>query len=228
MRHELPLLKERAGAEVFSDQPSLFFINQTKKLNMKKIILFTVMAMLCLNFWAKAQSKIMPLRVGDRLPKAIWDMPVECYRNGKYSTETLRQYKGKIILLDFWASWCTNCIEGFPKIKILKQIFGDALQVLLINSTGSGETHAKIENVYQSNVAALEDVPTLVNDTLMKKLIPHAVLPSYAFINSEGQLCALTTTEASNEANIQGLIERRLKLSEMRKKSQELKKKGAN
>jgi thiol-disulfide isomerase/thioredoxin len=198
------------------------------KLNMKKIILFTVMAMLCLNFWAKAQSNIMQLRVGDKLPKAIWDIPMEFYKNGQYTTETLSQYKGKIILLDFWASWCTNCIDALPKIKKLQETFGESIQVLLVNSTGSGETKAKIEHTYAMNSLVLKGLPTIINDSLFKKLIPRSVLPSYSFINSEGQLCGITTAEMINEVNIKGLMDRRLELAEMRRKSRELKKKGGN
>lgn len=198
---------------------------------MKKIIFFAVMAVLCLNFWASGQNIVnlpQALRIGEKLPKAIWEVPMAFYKKGQYSTERLSQYKGKIILFDFWASWCTNCIDAFPKVKKLQETFGKSVQVILVNSTGSGETNAKIEHTYQLNHEVLKDLPTLINDSLIKKLIPRAVLPSYAFINSEGQLCAITTAEMVNEENIQGLINRRLELADMRKKSRAAKNKEGN
>ena len=51
------------------------------------------------------------------------------------STETitfekvLDKHKGKVIVLDVWASWCSDCIKAMPKLKQLQaeypQIIGD-------------------------------------------------------------------------------------------------------
>lgn len=35
--------------------------------------------------------------------------------------EVLQQHKGKIVLIDVWASWCPDCIEGMPKLHKLQQ-----------------------------------------------------------------------------------------------------------
>lgn len=34
---------------------------------------------------------------------------------------TLSQFKGKVVYLDFWASWCGPCKQSFPFLKQLKQ-----------------------------------------------------------------------------------------------------------
>lgn len=33
--------------------------------------------------------------------------------------DVLEQYKGKILIIDFWASWCRDCILALPKTKEL-------------------------------------------------------------------------------------------------------------
>jgi hypothetical protein len=38
--------------------------------------------------------------------------------------EVLSQFKGKVVVLDIWASWCGDCIEGLPKVKELQQTYG--------------------------------------------------------------------------------------------------------
>jgi thiol-disulfide isomerase/thioredoxin len=39
--------------------------------------------------------------------------------------------RGKVIFLDFWATWCAPCLEAFPSIKEWQQDFGrDGLIVL--------------------------------------------------------------------------------------------------
>lgn len=52
---------------------------------------------------------------------------------------TLSQYKGKIIILSFWASWCAPCIEEFPSmISLLKQ-FPDQVVMLAVSADYSKE-----------------------------------------------------------------------------------------
>lgn len=37
----------------------------------------------------------------------------------------LEDYKGNVVLIDVWASWCRDCIIGFPKVKTLQEEFKD-------------------------------------------------------------------------------------------------------
>ena len=43
----------------------------------------------------------------------------------------LEKHKGKTILIDVWASWCRDCIEGMPKLKALQKDFKDVAFVFL-------------------------------------------------------------------------------------------------
>ena len=47
---------------------------------------------------------------------------------------TLADFKGHVILVDFWASWCAPCKMSFPALDALHQEFHDAgLEVVAIN-----------------------------------------------------------------------------------------------
>lgn len=41
--------------------------------------------------------------------------------------------RGKVHLLDFWASWCQPCVEKFPLVKQLGEDFKDTLTIIAVN-----------------------------------------------------------------------------------------------
>lgn len=40
-------------------------------------------------------------------------------------SEMLKAYSGKKIVIDYWASWCRDCVGGLPKVKDLQKITKD-------------------------------------------------------------------------------------------------------
>lgn len=47
------------------------------------------------------------------------------------STVSLNQYKGKVVYLDFWASWCSPCIDSFPWMEEMQKKYRDKGVVFL-------------------------------------------------------------------------------------------------
>lgn len=46
----------------------------------------------------------------------------------------LSGYQGKVVYLDFWASWCAPCRETFPWMNQLREKYGkDGLEILAVN-----------------------------------------------------------------------------------------------
>lgn len=52
----------------------------------------------------------------------------------------LEQYKGKLVYLDFWASWCPPCVKSFPFMEELKAKYSEqGLVVIAISLDGNSE-----------------------------------------------------------------------------------------
>jgi len=49
------------------------------------------------------------------------------------SAFNLSNYAGKVVYVDFWASWCRPCLESFPFMADMSRQFGDELAIVAIN-----------------------------------------------------------------------------------------------
>jgi thiol-disulfide isomerase/thioredoxin len=45
----------------------------------------------------------------------------------------LTPYSGKVLYVDFWASWCVPCAQSFPWLNSVKARYGNRLQVVAVN-----------------------------------------------------------------------------------------------
>lgn len=49
------------------------------------------------------------------------------------ATIDLNQYRGRLVYVDFWASWCVPCRKSFPWMTELQKKYGSKLKVIAIN-----------------------------------------------------------------------------------------------
>lgn len=183
---------------------------------MRKLTLCVLMATLCLFLEkdAKAQdpqkNDIKPLKVGDKIPDVIWHMPLQVVNHPEEKkTITLNDYKGKPIILDFWATWCSSCIQEFPKLDSIQKK-NKKLQIILVNSIkGTGDNETKITTFFTKwnlNHQKPLVIPSVINDTILKSAFPRSFLPHYVWISAEGEIKAITSSAYLTNKNIKKFI----------------------
>jgi thiol-disulfide isomerase/thioredoxin len=179
---------------------------------MKKITIYIVMGLLCLNFRAASQSLIPEgaLKIGDLIPKSLWDTPLEIVNDpqGRQSIK-LADYKGKMILLDFWATWCSSCIHHLPDVKRLQSEFKKDLQVMLVNTRNSRDTKVKVINFFNrlnKDTATAVNLISVVNDVALDNAFYHLSIPHYVWINRRGVIKAYTSAEQVTSTSVRNLL----------------------
>lgn len=65
------------------------------------------------------------------------------FNNTEQKPVSLSQFKGKVILLNFWATWCPPCVKEMPTMERLRQHFtGQPFEIVAINA---GEPGSKVD-----------------------------------------------------------------------------------
>jgi thiol-disulfide isomerase/thioredoxin len=118
--------------------------------------------------------------VSDDANAPAFDLPGT---NGRISLE---QYRGQVVYLDFWASWCTPCRQSFPWMNAMQAKYGpQGLRVVAIN----------LDAIDQDAQRFLADVPArFVIGFDPTFTTPHRYgvkgMPTSIVINADGRILA--------------------------------------
>jgi len=90
--------------------------------------------MLCGLVLTLAMAGSMPAHAQDKPHRLIGKQaPAFALKDFQHKTVRLAQYRGKVVLLNFWASWCAPCQEEMPAFARWQSEFHGRLQVLGVN-----------------------------------------------------------------------------------------------
>lgn len=82
-------------------------------------------------------------------------------KNGK--VESIKNYNDKIVLLNFWATYCAPCLREFPDLKKLEATFPDKLVVIAISNESPGKINEFIVKIESPSIVGSQKKDTWIN-----------------------------------------------------------------
>ncbi|MFZ6664947.1 TlpA family protein disulfide reductase [Peijinzhouia sedimentorum] len=174
---------------------------------MRKIFLLFLIMLSTQKGWALEQSnsitstEVTPIEIGQQVPPIVMQEVL----NYDQSELRLNDYSGKVIILDFWASWCAPCIQMMPKSNLLQEKYKDDLQIIPITYEDA-VTATKAISRMEKATGTSNKLPLVVNEKYAHLLFPHQSLPHYVWIDGTGKVLAITGLDGVNEENIKRAI----------------------
>lgn len=185
-------------------------MNKTRKQQRGPSPLLFLVISLIFSFSIHAQeaNHNKPLAIGDRIP----ELELRNVINHSDSVIRSEEWEGKLVILSFWETWCTVCIEQLPKMAALQKEFGDQIMIVPI----SMDNESKVTRLLNTSKRLHGIKLPFVTSTNLKSIFPYRLLPHEVWIDPSGKLTAVTGHKEVNSENIQRVLDSREK--EMKKK----------
>lgn len=136
----------------------------------------------------KIVASFAPLVIGVVLLTAATPKPGDAFPDlSKYNLEgALPDTKGKVVLVDFFASWCGPCKDSFPAMEELHQKYGD--KGLVIIAVNLDKNKSDMEDFLKQHPAHFVIVRDAANKLVGEVKIP--TMPSSFLLDKEGKVHA--------------------------------------
>jgi len=123
----------------------------------------------------------------------------------------MESYKGKVVLVDFWASWCGPCIQEIPNIeKVYSDKNKDGFEVISINLDENREdldaflkSRKPLWKTYVSNSDKPEERGF---QTAIAKAIGISAIPFIAIIGKDGNVAGIHVRGPKIESKVAELL----------------------
>ncbi|AUD58242.1 alkyl hydroperoxide reductase [Shewanella sp. Pdp11] len=144
------------------------------------------------------------------LPKTFPIEPVT-FNDVDGKTIDFSQFKGRIIMVNMWATWCPPCVRELPAIERLATKFKAEDFVLLpisIDAEGKQQVQPFLSSLGMPNFNSYYDQPQSLGD-----VFPLDTIPATFILDQQGQLIAFVRSyvdwdDAKAVSLIQGFIDK--------------------
>jgi TonB family protein len=125
--------------------------------------------------------------------------------------------RGKVVVLDFWGTWCPPCVKAVPELRDLQKHFGK--EAFLLVGISSDTDERVLRDFVEKN--QMDWTQYWDRDRKVQQAYDIRAWPTYIVIDDEGIVRLRTTGAGSMQnAHISGEVKRLLKIAASRGKTE--------
>ncbi len=119
------------------------------------------------------KDDLFPVQVGSQAPE------FKARVLGTQDTKTMADYKGHVVLLNVWATYCEPCKVEMPSLEKLHQTYGDSglkIVAVEIDNAVSDDSVKKFMKAYGINFEVLRETSGAIEKTYQTTGIPETFI----------------------------------------------------
>ena len=167
-------------------------LKRTQIVNIAIILLLALYFFTPIGFHAKVYLNRLishnPVPVEERAQQFLEDYDFELV-NSKGNAVNLSEYKGEVLFINFWATWCPPCVAEMPDLQMLYDAYGEKVTFLFI-------ARDKKEKVSNFIIKKNYNLPVYFESGFTPKTLYSAALPSTFIIDKKGNIVVAETGSA--------------------------------
>ncbi|MBE8720858.1 TlpA disulfide reductase family protein [Sphingobacterium pedocola] len=143
---------------------------------------------------------IKPLQIGDTLSEALWNLPLRVVKHpdGKDFIRLSDYRNKKLIILDFWATWCGSCISSMPRLDSIAHELSDNLVLLAVTT----EDFSRVAKFMRTNAVLKKLAPlSITSGNVLSNYFPHSSVPHIVVVDN-GVVKSFTSPDRLNRENL--------------------------
>jgi thiol-disulfide isomerase/thioredoxin len=153
------------------------------------------MLIIALNVNAQTNNR---LKIGDHVP----DLTLK-FGGDKGKISKLSDFKGKAIILDFWATTCAPCVFSIPQTQRLSIKYKNDLEIIPVTSESNNAIKFFANRLKRVKGISLISV---VEDISLRNIFPYTFIPHFVWISKDGIVKAITSDTQFTEENIKKFL----------------------
>lgn len=169
-------------------------------INMKKLLIVAFIILANSVFAQTFMAQTDPPTLGNVCPDFTMSVITS---NGNEKNISLKELRGKIVVMEFWATYCSPCIPSLKHFDKLQAQFGNAVKFIAVSEENRDKVDAFIAKRGFKHISFAMDWGRKLNDMFYHHFIPHTVV-----IDQTGVVRAFTSPDEVNQFVISKMINR--------------------
>ncbi len=157
---------------------------------MRKILtIVSIVCVLAVHTYAQEGAVSESIQIGSLVP----DFDINILTKEGTAKKNIKDYRGKVVILEFWATFCGPCFPAMEHLATLQKKFPNDLEVINVTD----EERWKVVNFLKKRPTSMPiaiDANKSINQLFYHQLMPHTII-----IDPQGYIKAITSPEEVTE-----------------------------